>query len=79
MQMCVEIEMSTESVLDHHNQGSDLVHLLHPLLYDFSGKRRQIVQEKPVLLKNGPKNLGHGQNNACIRDIRELGPLVTLP
>ena len=77
MQVSMEIEVPTKSVLDDHNKRSNFVYVPHPLLYHFAGEDRQITEEQSVFLKEGGKNPWHRKDNAAIWHIGKLSPLVT--
>jgi hypothetical protein len=66
-------------VLYDKDQYASAVLGVHPLLYHLGSKRRQVMQQVTVLLKDGPKILWHGKANADVPNIRKQGSHHFLP
>src|SRR5437867_3886441 len=77
--MRMEIQMPAEGVLHCHNQHASPILNLGPFLDRGSPECRQVVEQMPVLPKDGPENVRHGKDDARIGNVREGRPLLTLP
>src|SRR5712692_8726082 len=77
--MRIEIQTSAEGVRYHHNQHTNTISSLHPLLYHLGSECGQVVEVMTVLLKDWPEDIRHSKDDAYIRNIREGGPLLPLP
>jgi hypothetical protein len=79
MEMGIECQMAAKTVRYDHQQDSDTIFGLDPLL-DYGGSEDwQVVKKVPICPKDWPQNIRHCQDDACVWNIRKAGPLFPLP
>ena len=75
----IEIQMAAEGVTDHQDYDPRAVLLLGPVLQNSRADCGEIVEQVPILLKDGPENIWHSESNACKCNVRKHGCHFTLP
>ena len=71
--------MAAERVCDYQNVKANTISGLHPFLYRCCPDCGQILNQVPVLSKDGPQNIRHRKTEAHVWDIGEGSPLLPLP
>src|SRR5882724_7491838 len=75
----IEIQVPPESMLHHQDKRPYSILVFHPLQDRLTANGGEVMQQVPVFFENVPENIRHGEDNAGIIYIRELGPLLPLP
>lgn len=79
VKVTVEFQVSSERVLNDHDQHSRSVPHIDPLL-DYSGTESgQVVKEVTVLLEDRPEFSRHGENDARVWNVWKNGLLFFQP
>jgi hypothetical protein len=79
VKMRIKAQVASESVRHDHDHHANAMFELYPLLYDSGSERRKVMEKAPILLEQWPEDIWHCQADACIRCIRQGGPLFELP
>ena len=77
--MAVEVQVAAKGVGNNHDHQPDAVFLPCPLLQHLRTQDGKIVKEMPVLPKQRPEHIRHGEADVGVGDVGKLSPLIPLP
>jgi hypothetical protein len=79
VEVCIELQVSTESVRNNDDEHSDAVLHFYPLLNHVSAKNWQVVEEMAVSFEETPELPWHRKDDSCVRNVRKRCLLLFQP
>jgi len=77
--MRIEVQVRSECVANYQDHDARAELLLRPILQDARGYGGKIVEQAPILLKDGPEHIWHGKADARKGNVWKHSCNFTLP